>query len=191
MLENIKTEIVDGETWYHMSQVGKALQMGNIRSSLTKIPQRCVKLLKSTTPGGSRCCSYINTEGLKMLIIASRKPLAMELAKELGIDCINYKYESKESECVNAISKAFQGEKIILQKSVKTYKVDIYFPDYDLCIEIDENNHNDRDEDYEKKRQRVITKILKCKWLRFNPDSPDFNIFTVINQIFIIIKTCS
>ena len=191
MLENIKTEIVDGETWYHMSQVGKALQMGNIRSSLTKIPQRCIAKYKTTTSGGSQPCSYINTEGLKMLIIASRKPLAMELAKELGIDCINYKYESKESECVNAISKAFQGEKIILQKSVKTYKVDIYFPDYDLCIEIDENNHNDRDEDYEKKRQRVITKILKCKWLRFNPDSPDFNIFTVINQIFIIIKTCS
>lgn len=65
----------------------------------------------------------------------------------------------------------------------------MYFPDYNLCIECDENGHSDRDPKYERTRQRRITKELKCQWIRYNPDSVDFNIFTVINQIFCLIKT--
>ena len=69
------------------------------------------------------------------------------------------------------------------------YRIDLYFPDYNLAIECDENGHSDRSLAEEIQRQRRITKKINCQWLRFNPDSTDFNIFDVSNQIFTIIKT--
>ena len=102
---------------------------------------------------------------------------------------MNHKYECKEATSLGAIMKAFQGEKMSTQHKVLEYRIDLYFPDYNLAIECDENNHNDRSPAEERRRQRRITKKIKCQWLRFDPDSDDFNIFAVINQIFTIIKT--
>jgi len=134
---------------------------------------------------------FINERGLKSLIRKSRMCKASELAKTFGIDLLNHKYECKESETIGAIIKSFSGEKMIQQHSVLDYRLDLYFPDYNLAIECDENNHNDRNISDERRRQRRITKKIKCQWVRFNPDSEDFNIFQIINKIFIIIKTKS
>jgi very-short-patch-repair endonuclease len=82
---------------------------------------------------------------------------------------------------------AFKGENMKTQHPVLDYRIDLYFPDYNLAIECDENGHSDRSPAEERRRRRRITKKINCQWLRFNPDSTDFNIFDVINQIFTII----
>jgi len=132
---------------------------------------------------------YINKSGLRSLICRSRMPNASALAKEFDIDIHSHKYECKEAESLGAIMKVFKGEKMKTQHPVLGYRIDLYFPDYNLAIECDENGHSDRSIAEEIQRQRRITKKIKCQWLRFNPDSTDFNIFDVINQIFTIIKT--
>ena len=46
--------------------------------------------------------------------------------------------------------------------SVLGYKIDLYFHEYKLTIEVDELGHNDRNIDYEIQKQRAIEKELKA-----------------------------
>ena len=50
-------------------------------------------------------------------------------------------------------------------------------------MEVDEQGDNDRDIDYEIKRQKAIEKNFYCKFVRINPDEKDFNIFVEICEI--------
>ena len=84
---------------------------------------------------------FLTENGLKSLVIKSRMINANDIAKSLGIDILNHKYESQEIETIVALTKAFNGEKMRTQFSVLTYRVDLYFPDYNLCIECDEKGH--------------------------------------------------
>ena len=59
-----------------------------------------------------------------------------------------------------------------------SYKSDLYFPDYKLTIEIDQNGHNTRNIDYEIKRQKAIDQELGCKFIRINPDKVETLIFS-------------
>ena len=76
----------------------------------------------------------------------------------------------------------FEGENIETQYSVLTYRVDLYFHDYELAIEVDEKGHNDRD--YEKQRQKKIEKKLGCKFITINPNEENFKISKINNKIF-------
>ena len=189
-MEEIKTIVVDGETWYMVKDIGTMLKMKNIREGVRScVPQSMMCKLKTNTKGGNQSCNFVNIDGLKMLICSSRSIDVEKLCQSLGIELLDLKYESKEASTIGAIMKAFSGEKMMTQHAVLNYRLDLYFPDYNLVIECDENGHDNRDPVEERRRQRRITKKLDCQWLRFNPDSDDFNIFSVINQIFTIIKT--
>ena len=48
------------------------------------------------------------------------------------------------------------------------FRIDIYFSEYSLAIEIDEKGHTDRDFIYEEKRQKALEKKLGCKFIRIN-----------------------
>ena len=64
------------------------------------------------------------------------------------------------------------------------YKIDLYFPKYNLAIECDEHGHNDRNPKYDYIRETEIKKEIDCKFMRFNPDDKSFNLFKFINKIF-------
>ena len=53
-----------------------------------------------------------------------------------------------------------------------------------MAIEIDELGHNDRNTDYEIKRQREIEKELDCVFIITNPDAADFKMNRLKNQIY-------
>ena len=65
-----------------------------------------------------------------------------------------------------------------------SYKIDLYFYEHKLEIQVDELGHNDRNTDYESKRQREIENELNCVFIRTNPDAVDFDINERNNQIF-------
>ena len=48
------------------------------------------------------------------------------------------------------------------------FRIDVYFNKFLLAVEIDEKGHTDRDFIFEKKRQKVLEKILGCKFIRIN-----------------------
>ena len=60
----------------------------------------------------------------------------------------------------------------------------MYFHDYKLAIEIDENGHIKRNIAYEIKRQKSIDQELGYKFIKIDPDKKHFDIFRAINEIF-------
>ena len=74
------------------------------------------------------------------------------------------------------------------QYSVLGYKIDLYFCDNKLAIEIDERGHKYRSIDHEIKRQKAIEKELNCKFIRIDPHEENFNILKDQNKIFRHIK---
>ena len=62
-------------------------------------------------------------------------------------------------------------EKIKVDKNEREYilfRIDIYFTEYFLSVKIDEQNHEDRELIFEKKRQEALVKKISCKFIRIN-----------------------
>ena len=55
---------------------------------------------------------------------------------------------------------SFEGENMQTQYHVLGHKIDSYFHDYTLAIEIGENEHSDRNVGCEVKRQKTIEQEL-------------------------------
>ena len=48
------------------------------------------------------------------------------------------------------------------------FRIDIYFRECSLAVEIDEKGHTDRGIDFEEKRQKALENKLVCKFTRIN-----------------------
>ena len=62
-------------------------------------------------------------------------------------------------------------KKIQVDKNGRKYilfRIDIYYSEYSLAVEIDEKGHTDRDFIFEEKRQKALEKKLGCKFIRIN-----------------------
>ena len=88
-----------------------------------------------------------------------------------------------EQTVINSIKDAFDGENIQTQYTVLNYRIDLYFHEYKLGIEVDELGHTDRNIDYETQKQRTLERELDCAFIRIDPDPPDFNIHKETNKI--------
>ena len=88
---------------------------------------------------------------------------------------------TQEQSVFSKIMTVFAAEEIILQHNVLSFPVDAYIPRYKVCIEKDEQGHNDRDNNYE--IERTIEKELDCKFIRINRAKKNFNIFVEIGKI--------
>ena len=89
---------------------------------------------------------------------------------------------------LESINDAFAGENMQTQYNVLGYKIDIYFHEYKLAIEVDELGHNGKNIGYQIQRQKAIEKELGCVFIRINPDEEIFNISKAINEIHRHIK---
>ena len=131
----------------------------------------------------------INKRGLDSLVCRSKLPNSIEIAKKLGINLIQ-KITVKETDIMEKLFKVFDQSSIkyITQYFVKEneslFRIDCYLPDFKIAIEIDENGHKDRNPEYEKNREEIIKKQLGCTFIRENPDSDNFCIFSFIGKIF-------
>ena len=95
---------------------------------------------------------------------------------------------TREQSVITKTMCLFAGENMRAQYNVLSYRIDLYFYDYKLAIETDENGYIDRITDYEIKRQKTIEQELGCKFLRIDTDEEDFNLFRSISEIFRHIK---
>ena len=95
---------------------------------------------------------------------------------------------TKEQSALKLIMDAFEGENMRTQYSVLGYRIDLYFHDYKLALEVDEKGHKDRNIDHDMQRQKALEKELGCKFIRINPDEEKLNILRAINEIYRHIK---
>jgi very-short-patch-repair endonuclease len=126
----------------------------------------------------------LTKQGLVRLLSKCRSPKSAELAKFFDINIYEHKFAPVETTTIKIIQDVFAGEKMITQRLSGNYRIDLYFPDYNLAIECDEHNHNDRNQEYENKREAFIKEELGCEFIRYNPNANNFNINNVLNQIF-------
>ena len=89
---------------------------------------------------------------------------------------------TKEQTIINSIKDKFEGGNIQTQYSVLGYRIDLYFHEYKLAIEVAELGHADRNINNEIERQKALEKELNSIFIRINPDEKDFNIFKEISK---------
>ena len=132
----------------------------------------------------------ITGDGVVELLIKTRKrltPDVLHMLKEFGIDTTNRKCLTKEQQTLSAIANAFKTEKIEDQFKVGSYYLDMYFPEYKIVVECDENGHADRKPYKERERMDYVNKefdIDDTHWMRYNPDEHDFDISKIIGRIY-------
>ena len=61
-----------------------------------------------------------------------------------------------------------------------SYRIDLYFLDYRLAIEVDGFNHYVRDIEKESKRQKYIEKKLNCNFIWNDPYENNFNVLKLL-----------
>ena len=55
------------------------------------------------------------------------------------------------------------------------FRIDIYFTEYSLAVEIDEKGHTDRDLIFEKQREKALENRLNCTFIRINTNKDDYD----------------
>ena len=70
------------------------------------------------------------------------------------------------------------GKKIQVDENGRKYilfRIDIYFTEYLLAVEIDEKGHIDISLIFEEKRQEALEKKVDCKFIRINTNKEGYN----------------
>ena len=103
-----------------------------------------------------------------------------------NIKCVNIGM-CIENQTIGFIENSFKGiTNIKRQHIIGKYRVDMYFVEYKLAIECDENNHADRNETDELERQAYII-AQGNQIIRFNPNEQNFDLSNVLNAIYKVI----
>ncbi len=132
-------------------------------------------------------CRLLTLNGLRNVLCSVRRSIQKNILDYYQISEMN-KFQCEEAKWLNAIAEAFQGEKIIFQYMVCTYRLDAYFPEYNIVIEVDEPGH---------KYYKFINQLERIVALNFNLKNPtiiriniagDISIFKIINKIYKMIK---
>jgi len=168
-------------------------------STIVKIVSKCNQLIFKDYPGVKvpdldPRTILITRDGAIEILIKTRKrisPDVLHIFKSFGIDTTNRKCLTKEQQTLSALTNVFKTEKFEDQFKVGKYYLDLYFPEYKIVVECDEDGHKDRKPDDEKKRMDFVNKKLNLSndnWIRFNPDEKDFDVSKVIGKIYIKIN---
>jgi very-short-patch-repair endonuclease len=181
----IQTFEKDGNILYALPDICKFLNIKNPSDSIRTMKKEFIfKIkIKRGSSTGIQEINFLNIYGIKNLLSRTRSSKVSDLINILNID-MNTIFSSFEASYIRIIEASFDFCKTEKQFCVDKYKIDIYFTEYKLAIECDEEivHKNKFEKDY--KRQQIIEEILGCKFLRFNPNKKNFNIGNIISQIF-------
>jgi very-short-patch-repair endonuclease len=189
-IENKQIHIIinaSKESLFKASDIGNILEIKNIRQNLSQFDDSEKVIRQTYTLGGNQNITFLTVKGLKRIVCNSHKPMAIDLAKKLDIDLIDFFYVPLESSLVHFLQTVYKDEKLIHQYKVDPYKIDLYFPDYNLAIECDEYLHIFQKED-ETKREKYIKDKLDCEFIRFKQNKKNEYLPELINKINKIIE---
>ena len=172
-----------GKLWLNERHVQKQLGLETLPALTNKYDKEYKenrsKLNESTKQPNRR---FVRVDLALKIIMDCRTHESCKFKKKLGFrihDVIN----TKEQTVISAIKDAFEGENMQTQYTILNYRIDFYFHEYKLAIEVDELGHNYRNINDETQRQRALERELNCVFIKINPDAPDFNFNTQINKI--------
>lgn len=167
--EKINYTFDDNILYINTSDVGKYCDYKQLRSVTRSLSNNYKKSFINKTNGGNQLTTYISLDGLKCILSKSRKNKSKFLADIVGMKVHDNLYVNIESETIAYISKCFQNENFTLQFGIDKYFIDLYFTEYKLAIECDEEHHNCsmimNDDSF---RQNKIESLLNCNILDIN-----------------------
>lgn len=138
---------------------------------------------------------YINNEGLKIVVERSRKPEAMNLAKVANLNVIK---EVPEASVKDVVRDAFKNIYKVevnapFQFEGETNYADILLPEFNVVLEVDEEDHQGYDLEREKRREMHMREVLGWEVLRVNPHEKTYNHGQAVNLLlsFILSKSKS
>ena len=105
----------------------------------------------------------------------------LEFKKKLGLN--PNVVTCDEQDIINTLQVKFEGEMIFTNYCIENKRLDAYFSNYKLGIEVNEYNHEGRSSNYEKSRQLVM-ESHGITIIRTNSDAADVDIDRLINQIY-------
>jgi very-short-patch-repair endonuclease len=137
------------------------------------------------TNGGPQKTQFVNLEGIKMLLTRTRSPYAVDLAHELGIQIHESHWLPVEASVIRFLVAAFANEVSFLQYSVGQERIDLYFPDYKLAVEVDETHHDHpANREADAAREERIKAALGCTFLRIRCRPGSIDLAAVVNQVY-------
>lgn len=173
----------DGVRWFSVKDIGSCLKHSNMRSLISRYPEVDKKKVRRSTRGGPQQVVYISEAAVKRLCIYSRKLVPDELAVYLNIAVHETKYNSVEGDTIAKIMSTFCGEEMVPQYAVNNYRIDLYFPKYQIAVECDEEHHK-RYKAKDEEREAYIKQKLGCTFVRYEPHDENFQMEAVCNRIF-------
>ena len=94
-----------------------------------------------------------------------------------------------ETQTIGFIENSFsEALRLTRQKRVGPYYIDLYFEDYNLAIECDENAHKGRDITDERTREKYLLE-QNITILRYNPNNKNFDLSNVLRKITKVLFT--
>jgi very-short-patch-repair endonuclease len=139
--------------------------------------------------GGSNRVEYMLTDLTFDMLKTTFNIRNNYITNSVNIKLINQYAMCIENQTIGFIENTYNNiVNMRRQYNIGKYRVDLYFTDYNIIIECDENNHIDRDIEYEKERE-IYLLSLKNTIIRFNPNDPLFDLSNVLNRINTILIT--
>lgn len=195
-LYTVRTIEINGEIWFVAKDVAIVLDYIDVRRMVDLVDEEDKQNINPQDKKYNKYAAYfdenifrlslVNYRGLRSIIVSSRKPQAINLAKQLGLEILAV---TKQQEYIHILEAAFEDLYPVKEFKVSNYRLDLYLAKANIAIECDENNHKQYSEEKEIERQNIIKAFLGCKFVRFNPDSKNFNIGKVIKEVRDCIST--
>lgn len=141
-----------------------------------------------STFGGIQKVWFLTENGLKQVLVNSRKHKAKELLNLIE-DRYKYKKTPKETEFISELELALKpfNLKGQTQYAVFNYRIDYYIPELNIAIEYDENDHKGYTCEKQELRQKRIENELGCRFIRVSDkDSNAYNVGLVIKEMFML-----
>ncbi|NBU34542.1 hypothetical protein EB118_13475 [bacterium] len=189
VMEKWKITVVtfDEKLYVRARDIGEKLKITNVHMKLDSKGELEKRKIAIKTKGGPQLVTFVSIIGVQRLVCSSRKSSSIMMCKDLGLQC-QLKLCPIETTYVYYIMKAFDGEEIIEQYNVDNYRLDLYFPKFNIAVEIDEDSHaNSSNRKKDLRRHNYILNKLNCRMIRVCQDDCPFE---TINMIYKSISSC-
>ena len=158
-------EIVDndGILWWNEKHIEEELDHQKFQEITTKYhsDHRKHRYELVTEPKKEYSMIFIDEKLAIKVIMDCRTTSAYKFRTRLGFKWYNI-ILIKEQSVLTEIMSLFEGENNQMQCKVLSYRIDIYFHDYKLAIDKDENGHSNKNIDDKIKRQKAIKQEIGC-----------------------------
>lgn len=176
----------DGDIKYYCCKdVSRILALKKLASHIRDVSSHHKRHFVVNTPGGPQSMVFMSSDTVKSIISRTRSPEAVWLGKKLGMDVANFVPMCAERDTIGLIMRVFNGEYMVRQFQVMSYRVDLYFVDCRLAIECDEFRHVSYVSE-DQQRQEHIQRVLGCTFIRYRPNEP---IDDVLGRIYSHLRT--